>query len=132
VRAQEISYPDSNRIGKFLILHESLRSDADRPMLRALFGICVPVLDVSEHESGRGRAYIAASELFQPLAEGEEIPEYRIDFALNRPFADAGHEARRVAAAGGFAFVAVRSIVVRAPTASLVFGAGLPSTKLHH
>lgn len=109
----EICYPDSNRIGKFKLPHELLRDGAQRPLLQALFGTCV-ILEAQDHESGRGKSYIAASELFQPLAEGEEIPEYRIEFACGMPFPDPEHEAHRLNN-GAFGFVAVRQFVVRVP-----------------
>jgi hypothetical protein len=56
VENKQICYPDSNRVGKFNITHEQLRNGAERPMLQALFGLCV-VFDVEEHESGRGKTY---------------------------------------------------------------------------
>jgi len=110
---REVSYPDSNRIGKMLIARETLRDGTQRPMLQALFGLCI-ILEVGDHESGRGKEYIAASELFEPLAEGEEIPEYRIEQATLMPFAQADHEARRLNS-GAFGFVAIRRIIVRVP-----------------
>lgn len=109
----EISYPDSNRVGKFNLASEVLRDGSARPMLQALFGLCV-VLDVADHESGRGKTYICASALFEPLAEGEEVPEYRIEFAAGMPFPAADHEARRLNN-GPFGFVAIRKIVLRVP-----------------
>ena len=123
-----IAYPDSNRIGKFNLAHELLRDGAARPMLQALFGLCV-VLEAEEHESGRGKTYIAASELFQPLAEGEEIPEYRIEFACNQAFPNPDYEAKRMNS-GAFGFVAIRNIIVRAPAAQLGQRAGKPG-QLH-
>jgi hypothetical protein len=116
VEKKEIVYPDSNRIGKFNLTHELLRDGSARPMLQALFGLCV-VLDAEEHESGRGKSYIAASDLFQPLAENEQVPEYRIEFACNQAFTNPEHEARRLNS-GAFGFVAVRQIIVRVPAAT--------------
>jgi len=116
VEKKEIIYPDSNRIGKFNLQHELLRDGSVRPMLQALFGLCV-VLDVEDHESGRGKTYICASDLFQPLAEAEEVPEYRIEFACNQPFTNPEHEERRLNS-GAFGFVAVRQIIVRVPAAT--------------
>jgi hypothetical protein len=109
----EIVHPDSNRVGSFNILNEVLRDDA--PMCAALFALCT-LLASEDHESGRGKTYIAASALFEPLAEGEEIPEYRIEFAYDQPFANPEWEARRVAS-GKFGFAAFRKIIVRVPTA---------------
>jgi len=114
---KEVVYPDSNRVGKFNLLYEVLRDGTQRPMMLALFGLCI-ILDVDEHESGRGKTYVAASELFQPLTEGEEIPEYRIEFAANMPFANKELEAKRLNS-GQFGFVAVRKIIVRVPPAQL-------------
>lgn len=125
---KEIVYPDSNRIGKFNLTHELLRDGSVRPMLQALFGLCV-VLEAEEHESGRGKTYIAASELFQRLAEGEAIPEYRIEFACNQAFTNPEHEAQRLNN-GAFGFVAVRQIIVRAPEARLGFRPQAPG-QLH-
>ena len=116
VEKKEIVYPDSNRIGKFNVTHELLRDGAARPMLQALFGLCV-LLDCEKHESGRGNVYIAASDLFQPLAESEEVPEYRIEFACNQAFPNSEHEARRLNS-GAFGFVAVRQTILRVPTAT--------------
>jgi hypothetical protein len=125
---KEIAYPDSNRVGKFNLTHELLLDGSARPMLKALFGLCV-ILEAEEHDSGRGKTYIAASELFQPLAEGEEIPEYRIEFACNMPFTNPEHEARRTNS-GVFGFVAVRQIIVRAPAAQFGHRAVAPG-QLH-
>ena len=115
IENRPIAYPDSNRIGKFNIMHERLRNGAERPMLQALFGLCV-VLDTQEHESGRGKTFFAASELFQPLAEGEEIPEYRIECACNMAFENPERERDRINS-GAFGFCAIRQIVVRVPPA---------------
>lgn len=86
-------------------------------MLRALFGLCV-LIAVEPHESGRGNAYIAASDLFEALNEGEAIPNYRIEFAHARPFPDDAHERRRLNN-GAFGFVAVRQNIVRVPTIAI-------------
>lgn len=122
---KEIIYPDSNRIGKFDILYDVLRDGFNRPLLNAMFGLCI-ILDVDDHESGRGKTYTAASELFQPLKEGEEVPKYRIEYAKEGvPFKDAEHEKRRMKN-GEFGFVAIRQIIVRAPTLNIDLRAGLP------
>jgi hypothetical protein len=125
----QIAYPDSNRIGWFKISHESLQDGAHAPMLKALFGLCV-ILELAEHESGRGKMYTAASELFQPLAEGEEIPEYRIEFAFDQAFPDPEHEAKRIDN-GRFGFVAIRKLIVRVPPATLAVLAPAPGRNLH-
>ena len=124
---QVIRYPDSNRIGKFNVLHEVLADGTNRPMLQALFGLCV-VLDVSENESGRGKTYIAASDLFQPLNEGEEVPEYRIDFAHDRAFPNADHESMRINSTNKFGFVAIRQTVVRVPQLQFTAAAKNPAS----
>lgn len=116
---KEVVFPDSNRIGKFNLAHELLRDGAQRPMLQALFGLCV-VLEVDDHESGHGKTYIAASDLFRPLAEGEEIPEYRIEFACNQAFDNPEREASRINS-GVFGFCAIRQIIVRVPPAQLTY-----------
>lgn len=115
---QEIAYPDSPRIGKFNILREVLQDGRERSLLQALFAVCV-VLEAYPNESGRGTTYIAASELFQPLAEGEEIPEYRIECAWpDQQFRNPDHELDCVRS-GEFRFRAVRQIVVRVPAVSM-------------
>lgn len=116
---KKIAYPDSNRVGRFQVLREVLIDGGNRPWLQALFGLCVP-LEVREHESGRGKEYTCASELFQPLAEGEEIPEYRIECErLARPFTAEELKEQRVIEGGGFRFYAVRKIILRVPPASI-------------
>jgi len=107
----EIAYPNSSRIGRFNVTYETLRADA--PMCGALFALCV-TLGVEEHESGRGKTYTAACPLFQELMEGEEIPEYRIEFVHDRPFENPEWEARRTNS-GKFGFAAFRKIIVRVP-----------------
>lgn len=107
----EVAYPNSNRIGRFKITYEALRADAH--MCGALFALCV-VLGVEDHESGRGKDYIAASPLFEELKDNEEIPKYRIEFAHDQPFANPEWEQRRVES-GKFRFAAFRKIIVRVP-----------------
>lgn len=114
--SKEVYYPASSRIGKFNILSETLNDGSQRPWLQALFGLCV-VIDVEDHESGRGKTYIASSEMFQPLMQGEEIPEYRIEQIYDMPFANPEWEARRINN-GKFGMVAIRKIIVRVPTAT--------------
>jgi len=104
----EIHYPDSNRIGAFNVLYE-----AHDPRLVALLSLCT-VLAKEPHESGRGLRYIAASALFEPLADGAEIPGYRIECAFDMPFEQPDHQARRIDA-GRFGFVAIRQHVLRVP-----------------
>jgi hypothetical protein len=121
----KIVHPGSNRVGSFNILNEVLRDDA--PMCAALFALCT-LLASEDHESGRGKTYIAASALFEPLAEGEEIPEYRIEFARDCPLPNPEWEAKRVNS-GAFGFAAFRKIIVRAPPAQLA--ARPHQTRLH-
>lgn len=114
---EQIVFPDSNRIGKFRILYEILRDGRERPLLQALFGLCV-ILQTEPCESGRGTFYIAASDLFQPLAEGEEIPEYRLEVAWpDQAFPDPERE-KDALQSNGFRFAAIRKVIVRVPLAS--------------
>lgn len=114
---QEICYPDSPKIGKFSHLREVLQDGRNAPWLKVLFGLCV-VLDAYPDESGRGTEYIAASDLFQALKEGEEIPRYRIELATNMRFENPEFEARRLGNAT-FGFAAVRQNIVRVPALSM-------------
>lgn len=109
----------SNRVGKFLLSYELLGDAKERPVVQALMGLCV-VLSCEEHESGRGKTYIGSSDLFQPLAEGEEIPQYRIEFAYDQPFQNPEHEANRVNN-GAFGFAAIRQNIIRVPTAAFSY-----------
>lgn len=104
-----LAYPDSNRIGRFNVLDEAM-DERVAAMLRIM-----TVLKVEPHESGRGKTFYAASDLFQPLMEGEEIPEYRIDSAYDCEFPDAEKQARRINV-GQFGFVATRQFIIRVPT----------------
>lgn len=121
----QIFYPDSNRLGKMDILYKTLREE--REMCGALFSLCV-VLHVEDHESGRGKTYYAASDLFQPISDGAEIPEYRLEFAYDRPFENPEREAARVNS-GRFGFVAIRKNIVRVP--SLTMGVMPHGAQLH-
>ena len=116
---QQIFYPDSNRIGYFSILFEVLHDGTRRPMLNALFGLCIPIKTEAD-ESGRGTKYYCHSELFDELREGDEIPKYRIEAcpAGPQPFADPLLEARRKDNAG-WSFAAVRNTIVRVPPVQL-------------
>lgn len=113
--AIELSYPDTNRLGKLLILDRALRDDA--AMVGALFGL-VKVIKEGRHESGRGKEFYVACPadvpLFEPLREGEEIPEYRVEFVYDRKFERDDLEARRVNN-GRFGFVAIRNFIIRVP-----------------
>lgn len=114
----------SNRVGKFNISHEMLADADERVMVQALMGLCI-VLNCEEHESGRGVAYIASSELFQPLMEGEEIPQYRIEFAFDCAFDNPDHEVNRINN-GPFGFVAIRQHIIRVPTAAFNYAVPQP------
>lgn len=130
----EVVYPNSNRIGQFRILYETLRDDAS--MCGALFVLCSPspahpyaaILGVERCETGRGMVYIAASPLFDELKEGEEIPEYRLEFAYDRPFENSEWEVRRVES-GKFRFAAFRKVIVRVPP--LQMGVAPQGAQLH-
>jgi len=127
---QKIYYPDSNRIGHFSVLFEVLHDGARRPMLKALFGLCV-VIKTEPDESGRGTTYYCQSELFDELCEGEEIPKYRIEVchASPVPLTDPVLEERRKDNAG-WSFAAVRNTIVRVPPAQLGISIRKPS-QLH-
>lgn len=122
-------YASSNRVGMFRILHELLQDGRERPLLQALFGLCV-VLHTEPCESGRGVYYIAASDLFEELREGEEIPEYRIEMAWpDQALKNPAHELTCTRSADGrFRFKAIRKIIVRVPPASLVVRAPAPGS----
>lgn len=103
-------YSASNKIGMFNITHQMLN---DRELMHSLFGLCT-VLDCFDHESGRGKTYIAASDLFQPLGEGEEIPQYRIEFdhpTMPLPL----ERAQECIRSGAFGWRAVRNHIIRVP-----------------
>ena len=111
---KEIAYSDSNRIGKFSIMFEMLE---DRELIGALMALMAPVLEAYPHESGRGTTFVAASELFQELQEGDEIPEYRIEFDHpTRPLPP--ERARECTKSGAFGFRAIRNTIVRVPPAT--------------
>jgi hypothetical protein len=112
-----VHYSDSPRVGRFNLTYETLRDD--REMCKALFSLCI-VLAVEDHESGRGKTYTAASDLFQPLQEDEEIPFYRIEMVCNQPFENPEREAQRVDS-GPFGFVAIRQNIIRVPALSFTF-----------
>lgn len=114
----------SNRVGKFLISYELLGNGRERLMLQALMGLCL-VLSCDEHESGRGKEYIASSNLFQPLAEGDEIPQYRIEMTFDSAFDNPEYEASRINS-GSFGFVAIRQHIIRVPTAAFSYTAPQP------
>ncbi len=121
----EIHYPDSDRLGCLLILHETLRDDG--AMIGALLAMCKVILD-EEHESGRGRRFTLAGPMFQPLNEGEEIPEYRVEFVHDQPFANPDWQARRVDS-GRFGFAFFRKTILRVPPLQL--GAHVNAARLH-
>lgn len=124
----EILYKDSNRVGFVLIPHETLKHEGE--MFGAFLSL-VTVLHVEEHESGRGKQYYVACPvdvpLFEQLGEGEEIPEYRLEFSIE-PFKNEEYEAKRINS-GKFGFVAIRRLIVRVPSASL--GTKMGAAKLH-
>jgi hypothetical protein len=119
----QVYYRDSNRLGKFSIRDEILNDGAERPWLGALFAMCV-VIASHPDESGRGREFIAACKMFEPLVEGEEIPRYRIECESIRPFTE--DERARATASCGVRFYAVRNHIVRAPLLAIHVGARSP------
>jgi hypothetical protein len=100
----ELHHPDSNRIGCFNVLY-----DEHDARLRALLEGCT-VLQVEPHESGRGKAYYAASPMFEPLADKAEIPEYRIEGEQD---------------GGKWTFKAIRKTIIRVPPVSVHVSANL-------
>lgn len=125
-----IAYADSSRIGKFNVTFEQQR---DRALWQAILGLCT-VLEAFAHESGRGTTFIAASELFEGLTEGAEIPEYRIQIAVNEPFKAPELEARRKDArvdGSVIGIVAIRNTIVRVPPAQLALRPAAPGQLLH-
>jgi len=128
---REVYCKDSNRIGKFRILHELLQDGRETPRLSAIFSLCVMFDDEThEDETGRGLMFYAASDLFQPIAEGSEIPEYRIECAWpGQAFQNPEHETQCMRA-GPFRVIAVRQIVIRAPAINFAFKTVLPG-KIH-
>lgn len=113
-----IGYPDSNRVGCFH-LPDSIQQDRD--LCRALLSVG-KVLKHGRHPDGNAETFYVASDMFDPLSEGEEIPVYRIDFVANCPFDDPDKEARRVNV-GPFGFVAIRQYILRVPPATFALRA---------
>ena len=110
---KEVGYSDSNRIGKFNIMFEMLE---DRELIGALMAL-ITVLEAYPHESGRGTTFIGASEIFQELQPGDEIPEYRLEF--DHPIRPLPPErARECTKSGAFGFRAIRNTIVRVPPAT--------------
>lgn len=122
----KIAYPDSNRIGKFRIMYEVLLDGHERPLLQALFGLCLILKTEDPEESGRGVMYYAASDLFQPLLEGQEIPEYRLECAWPDQAFENPEREEQCLRSGGFRFVAIRKNIVRVPPAQLFIRATAP------
>lgn len=121
----KVSFPDSNRIGKFSILSGVLAGPENRVWLKALMGLCI-ILEAYPDESGRGTTYIAASELFDELKEGDEVPTYRIDMVGHGArFDNDVLEARRVDS-GNIGFAAVRNTIIRVPLAQIATNMGVP------
>lgn len=119
----EIMYKDSNRVAQIFIPYEAQKDDREK--IAALMSILV-VLKAEPHENGRGTAFFVACDkdctLFEPLKEGENVPEYRLSSVYDQKFEQEDHEARRVNV-GLYGFVAVRKTIIRVPPASMVSGA---------
>lgn len=125
-----VYYPNSNRLGRLLVLYETIASHAE--MLGALFSLGV-IVEVDDHECGRGKVYTMACRpqgphFFAELSEGEEIPEYRIEWVHDGAFENQDREAQRVNA-GRFGFSFVRKTVLRVPP--LQMGGHAASPVLH-
>lgn len=120
-----VHHPDGNRVGRVSILYATLHDGAERPMLRALFDLCRLVSEFP-HECGRGQTFVLDGPLFDELAPGDEVPEYRVEYAwAGRPFTNPEHEQGCVRS-GAFRFKAIRKIVIRVPPAALKAVAPLP------
>ena len=120
----EIKYANSNRVGCFRILRDNAIEPA---FLKALHALITP-LHKEPDDTGRGVMFFAASDLFEPIEEGAEVPEYRIEAVYDGHFEAPDWEARRVNS-GRFGFVAIRKIVVRVPTAHITHVA--PPVRMH-
>jgi hypothetical protein len=120
----QLVFEGSSRVGQFRVDDQFVVEN--RELIGALLGLCV-ILDVRPDDSGRGRLFTCASDLFEPLNEGDEIPEYRIEAthgSTNFPQDD--HEARALAAGDGFKFVAIRRVIVRVPAIEMSHFAKMP------
>lgn len=107
---KEVAYTDSNRVGVFNL---SFEQQQDRELMSSLMQLMV-VLEAFPHESGRGTTFICASKLFQELHEGEEIPEYRLEFDHpSRPLEEWAR--KECTKSGAFGWRAIRNIIVRVP-----------------
>jgi hypothetical protein len=111
----EISHTDSNRVGRLLIKHELLRED--RALVGALLALCT-VIHVEDHESGRGKAFIVACDAMDELAEGGNIPDYRVESTYDQAFENPEWQQRRVDS-GKFGFAFFRRIVIRVPAIAM-------------
>lgn len=124
---RQVHYSATNHLGRFNVLYEQLASD--RLLWQTILGLGV-VIEAFPHESGRGTTYILASEkLFQPLTEGEEIPQYRLDVAKNEPFRDEQLEARCVKLkieGSEVRIAATRQHIIHVPPAQMHAAAGVP------
>lgn len=121
----EIFCETSNRLGCFRVL---TKNDLAPELFKALHKIITP-LRKEPDDTGRGVMFYAASDLFEPLLEGAEIPEYRIEsIHVDARFPQPDHEARRINS-DRFAFVAIRKIIIRVPPA--VLGHAVPRPVMH-
>lgn len=121
----QVAYSASNKIGKFNITWEQLN---DREIMASLFALLDAVLHCYDHESGRGKTYIAASDkLFQQVEEGGEVPQYRLEFDHPlKPLPDREAAAQCVKSKHGFSWRAVRNHIVRVPPLNIHMQPRLP------
>ena len=110
-KMKPIYQTDSNKVGSFNILFEK---EPDTELMQALMDLCT-VIHAFPHESGRGTTYVAISDLFEGIEDGEEVPQYRIEFrAPDQKFDRPDYEVRRLNSRR-FGFVAIRNTIIRVP-----------------
>ena len=121
-QSNTVVHADSPHVGRINVTWESIN---DRERMTALLAMCT-LLRMEDHESGRGQTLTLVSEdLFDPLGEGQEIPEYRIESAPpGMQFENAEWESRGKSSQVGngqsqWRFAAFRKILVRVPAIQL-------------
>ena len=100
------------RIGKFNVLHEK-HGECFTALRKVL-----KLRHAGAHPSGRGKTYVAESDMFEPLGDGQEIPEYRIESVHDGAFECPIHQARRIDSER-YGFIAVRNNIIRVPAVQM-------------